>query len=89
MTVDGTSRTERWCFGLGIVKKGRKVDPYVTMVPNPDDIPDEKSDAVKNVMSMWRVDKLKDLTYTQFWQLVRDGHIKQVTGQWMVSYIMA
>jgi len=60
------------------VKKGKKVDPYASFVPNPADIPDEESKEAQKVMSMWRLDKLKDVTYTQFWILVREGHIEKV-----------
>jgi len=60
-----------------IRKKGRKVDPYASVVPDPDDIPDESSEEAQKVMSMWRLDKLKEVTYTQFWQLVRDGHVER------------
>ena len=63
---------------LGIIKKGKKIDPEKSMVPDPDALPHPSSDEVKKVMSLWRVDKLGDLTYTQFWQLVRDGHIERV-----------
>ncbi|GMH43653.1 hypothetical protein BSKO_11575 [Bryopsis sp. KO-2023] len=61
-----------------IVKKGKKVDVFTSVVPDPDTIPANDSVDAKALMSNWRMDKLKDLTYTQFWALVREGHVEKV-----------
>eukprot|EP00210_Caulerpa_lentillifera_P005084 g4856.t1 len=68
---------ERRALERLIRKKGRKVDPMKTFVPDPDTFPNDNSPEVKEIMSLWRMDKLKEVTYTQFWQLVRDGYVEK------------
>lgn len=62
----------------GIVKKGKKYDVQSSVVPDPDIVPANDSADAKALMSNWRMDKLKDVTYTQFWALVREGHVSKV-----------
>lgn len=63
---------------IGIVKKGRPYDFSKSIVPDPDLIPSNDSPEAKELMSNWRMDKLKNVTYTQFWALVREGHVQRV-----------
>lgn len=63
-------------------KKGKKMDPMQSLVPNPKDIPsDEKADPDRRkelAQTIWRPDKLGELTYTQFWRLITERKIEKV-----------
>ncbi|CAG9461153.1 unnamed protein product [Pedinophyceae sp. YPF-701] len=65
-------------------KKGNKTDPTQALIPDPESIPADKQDAAKRgigkpwPMTAWRTDKLRDMTYTQFWK---------ATGQGFVDYV--
>ena len=63
---------------VGIVKKGKKIDVLKSVVPDPDTVPANDSKEAKALMSNWRMDKLKEVSYTQFWVLVREGHVEKV-----------
>ena len=63
-------------------KKGKKMDPMQSLVSNPKDIPwDEKADPDRRkelAQTIWRPDKLGELTYTQFWRLITERKIEKV-----------
>jgi len=62
-------------------KKGKKVqDPEKSMVDDPSTIPTdpETNEDLAAVRTAWRTDKLRDMTYTQFWLLTREGRIDKV-----------
>ncbi|KAK9861664.1 hypothetical protein WJX84_001635 [Apatococcus fuscideae] len=63
-------------------KKGKKTDPMQSLVPDPTDIPwDEKADPDRHkelAQTIWRPDKLGELTYTQFWRLITERKIEKV-----------
>eukprot|EP00803_Ostreobium_quekettii_P010009 evm.model.scf_768.7 EVM.evm.TU.scf_768.7 scf_768:46516-52162(+) len=61
-----------------IVKKGKRVDINKSVVPDPTLVPENDSKEAKALMSNWRMDKLKDISYTQFWALVREGRVDKV-----------
>ena len=60
--------------------KGGKLvrDPFGSRVMDPNAIPSNKEIEKMALQSAWRLDKLKDMTYTQFWNLVSEGHIESV-----------
>lgn len=60
--------------------KGGKLvkDPSKSRVPDPTSIPSNKEIEKMALQSAWRPDKLKDMTYTQFWNLVEEGHVESV-----------
>lgn len=48
-------------------------------VDPPEDIPtDEKDEQLANVRTAWRTDILREMTYTQFWILTREGRVDKV-----------
>jgi len=61
-------------------KKGKKVaDLTKSVVDDPNTIPtDETNEQLANVRTAWRTDKLREMTYTQFWLLTREGRIDKV-----------
>lgn len=60
--------------------KGGKLvrDPFRSRVMDPNSIPSNKEIEKMALQSAWRLDKLKDMTYTQFWNLVSEGHIESI-----------
>jgi len=60
--------------------KGGKLvkNPDQSRAPDPTSIPSNKEIEKMALQSAWRPDKLKDMTYTQFWNLVGEGHIESV-----------
>ena len=60
--------------------KGGKLvrDPFRSRVMDPNSIPSNKEIEKMALQSAWRLDKLKDMTYTQFWNLVSEGHVESV-----------
>ena len=50
----------------------------MTGVMDPTVVPEEKD---LQIGSMWRLDKLKEMTYTQFWHLVQQRQIDRVRSQ--------
>ncbi|KAI3432765.1 hypothetical protein D9Q98_004305 [Chlorella vulgaris] len=62
-------------------KGGQKVDPSVSLVPDPASIPSASEFKKANnfgLVTMWRPEHLRDMTYTQFWNLVRERKVEQV-----------
>ncbi|KAK9810298.1 hypothetical protein WJX72_008286 [[Myrmecia] bisecta] len=63
-------------------KKGKRWDPNKSVVADPNSIPlpGEPSPipGARIAGTAWRVDKLKEMTYTQFWHLIREGRIDKV-----------
>ena len=73
-------------------RKGPRVDWTKSRVPDPRKIPVERGAIYAKVNNnpmakpadpdfpetMWRLDRLRRLTYTQFLQLVQEGHIQRV-----------
>ncbi|KAL0023671.1 hypothetical protein WJX77_011852 [Trebouxia sp. C0004] len=78
-----------WCRDTGIqlaaaapdtpveMRKGPKVDLTVSRVPDPKSIPAD-STSRRLPQTMWRVDRLRDMTYTQFWHLIQERQIARV-----------
>lgn len=60
--------------------KGGKLvkNPDQSRAPDPTTIPSNKEIEKMALQSAWRPDKLKDMTYTQFWNLVEEGHVESV-----------
>lgn len=58
-------------------RKGPKIDPNVSRAPDPNMIPVDAS-AEDLPETMWRIDRLKELTYTQFWHLIQERSIERV-----------
>lgn len=60
--------------------KGGKLvkDPSRSRAPDPSAIPSNKEIEKMALQSAWRPDKLKDMTYTQFWNLVEEGRVESV-----------
>jgi hypothetical protein len=56
-------------------KKGKKVDPLKSNVADP-----KGWDYGKLPQTAWRFDLMKNMTYTQFWHLVRERKIDKVCG---------
>mmetsp|Transcript_28408 Transcript_28408/g.50750 ORF Transcript_28408/g.50750 Transcript_28408/m.50750 type:complete len:912 (-) Transcript_28408:144-2879(-) len=61
-------------------KKGKKVeDLHKSVVDPPENTPiDEKDVLLADVRTAWRTDKLREMTYTQFWILTREGRVDKV-----------
>ncbi len=60
--------------------KGGKLvkDPLKSRVSDPNSIPSNKEIEKMALQSAWRPDKLKDMTYTQFWNLVLERQVESV-----------
>lgn len=60
------------------LRKGPKVDVTKSRVQDPASIPLDSS--VRSLpQTMWRVDRLREMTYTQFWQLIQERQIARVS----------
>ena len=59
--------------------KGGKLvrDPLKSRVPDPTTIPPNSEIEKMALQSAWRPDKLKDMTYTQFWNLVGERQVEK------------
>ena len=59
--------------------KGGKLvrDPMKSRVPDPTTIPPNSEIEKTGLQSAWRVDKLKDMTYTQFWNLIGERKVEK------------
>ena len=55
------------------------MDVTKSLVRDPGEVPDAKSPDLEVVVTAWRPDKLKDMTYTQFWQLISERQIDRVS----------
>ncbi|KAL0023679.1 hypothetical protein WJX79_000645 [Trebouxia sp. C0005] len=60
------------------LRKGPKVDLTKSRVPDPKSIPVDSASR-KLPQTMWRVDRLRDMTYTQFWHLIQERQIARVS----------
>lgn len=62
----------------GQPSKGGKLvkDPLQSKVPDPSAVPANSEIEKMALQSAWRPDKLKDMTYTQFWNLVGERQIE-------------
>ena len=54
------------------------MDVTKSLVRDPNEVPAAKSPELETVVTSWRPDKLKDMTYTQFWQLISERQIDRV-----------
>jgi cell division protease FtsH len=63
----------------GQPSKGGKLvrDPLKSKVPDPSTIPPNSEIEKMALQSAWRPDKLKDMTYTQFWNLVGERQVEK------------
>lgn len=61
--------------------KGGKLvrDPKRSRVPDPTTIPPNSEIEKMALQSAWRPDKLKDMTYTQFWNLVGERQVEKAS----------
>ncbi|KAL3153794.1 hypothetical protein ABBQ32_013378 [Trebouxia sp. C0010 RCD-2024] len=59
-------------------RKGPKIDPTISRVPDPDRVPVHATIASGLPQTTWRIDRLKEMTYTQFWHLIQEGSIERV-----------
>ncbi|KAK9813430.1 hypothetical protein WJX73_008508 [Symbiochloris irregularis] len=66
-------------------KKGKKVDRLESRVPDPANW-DTAEAQVPPVQTLWKPEKMKKLTYTQFWNLVKEHKVDKVkfTPDWRV-----
>ena len=56
-----------------------------SLVRDPNSLPAPESPEQMAVMTAWRPDKLREMTYTQFWQLISERQIdrvRQVHNAW-------
>ncbi len=60
------------------LRKGPKVDLTKSRVLDPKSIPVDSASR-KLPQTMWRVDRLRDMTYTQFWHLIQERQIARVS----------
>jgi hypothetical protein len=60
--------------------KGGKLvrNPLASRVPDPSLVPSNEEIKKMALQSAWRPDKLKDMTYTQFWALVKERQVDTV-----------
>ena len=56
-------------------KKGRRFDANESRVPDPSKWLDSTNEKLG---SFWRPDLMKQMTYSQLWQLVQEGRIEKV-----------
>jgi len=54
-------------------------DVMKSLVRDPNSLPAPDSREQKMVMTAWRPDKLREMTYTQFWQLISERQIDKVS----------
>lgn len=73
-------RTQKQLKRASTPSKGGKLvkDPMKSRVPDPSAIPPNSEIEKMALQSAWRPDKLKDMTYTQFWNLVGERQIEKV-----------
>ena len=63
------------------MKKGKRVDVTRSLVHDPNSLPAPESREQKAVCTAWRPDKLREMTYTQFWQLISERQIDRVRAR--------
>lgn len=63
---------------------GPKVDVTMSRVPDPASIPEP---GLGLPQTMWRIDRLREMTYTQFWHLIQERQIDRVCSHtvWAVA----
>lgn len=59
-------------------KKGKKVDQTESRVPDPAKW-DTAESQTPPVQTLWKPEKMKKLTYTQFWNLVNEHKVDHVS----------
>lgn len=78
----------RGAEGLGacaaVMRKGKKIDPMKSFVADP-----KVWDTKKVPQTGWRFDLMKRMTYTQFWNLVRERRIDKVSPSLNLSTVCA
>jgi cell division protease FtsH len=76
----GNERMQKQMRRAKHTSKGGKLvkDPSKSRAPDPTAIPSNKEIEKMALQSAWRPDKLKDMTYTQFWNLVEEGRVESV-----------
>ena len=63
-------------------RQGPKVDVTMSRVPDPASIPVDKDRGLPQ--TMWRIDRLREMTYTQFWHLIQERQIERVCSHVVV-----
>lgn len=58
-------------------KKGKKVDVLKSQVTDPG----VYDNLAAPPQTAWRIDRMKNMTYTQFWQLVKERRVDKVPDQ--------
>ena len=61
-------------------KKGQKVDVLKSAVTDPG-VYDTLKETGGAPQTAWRIDRMKNMTYTQFWQLVKERRVDKVPEQ--------
>lgn len=56
-------------------RQGPKVDVTMSRVADPASIPEPGTGLPQ---TMWRIDRLREMTYTQFWHLIQERQIVRV-----------
>ena len=64
-------------------RQGPKVDVTMSRVPDPASIPVDKQRGLPQ--TMWRIDRLREMTHTQFWHLVQERQIERVCSHTLVA----
>ncbi len=77
LTIDVSSSCTLFASAVEL-RKGPKVDLTKSRVLDPKSIPVD-STSRKLPQTMWRVDRLRDMTYTQFWHLIQERQIARVS----------
>lgn len=72
------SGSDSCCYVIAVKeKKGKKVDRLESRVPDPANW-DTAEAQVPAVQTLWKPEKMKKLTYTQFWNLVKEHKVDKV-----------
>jgi len=79
VTVDVGSSCTLFASAVEL-RKGPKVDLTKSRVLDPKSIPVDSASR-KLPQTMWRVDRLRDMTYTQFWHLIQERQIARVSNR--------
>lgn len=76
----GSEKIQRQLKRATHQSKGGKLvkDHTKSRAANPDLVPKNDDIEMMGLQSAWRPDKLKEMTYTQFWNLVTEGRIERV-----------
>ena len=64
--------TDGFCHAVK-KKKGKKIDVLKSQVPDPNEWEGDDLTSTE-----WRNDRMRAMTYTQFWQLIKERRVEKV-----------